>query len=264
MFTFSVFTQNRFGCMKGTNSGLILRTLQTLGVSKGLKTIYQLNTGKYNRIKLPTIQHPFFLRPNTSDISLFYAIFLREEYDFDLQEPPKKIIDAGANVGLFAIRIKNKFPDAEIICIEPDPENFELLQRNVAPYKGIVCENKGIWSSNTRLRVVDKYKIGKWALCVEEDDAGPIDAITIPSLLNKYNWSKVDLLKMDIEGSEKRLFNQPGLDWLLKVKTIVIELHDRFEAGCAQPFFRAINEYYDEYSYDVRAENTIVTNRTAL
>jgi FkbM family methyltransferase len=250
--------------MKGTNPSLILRTLQTFGVSAGLKTIYQLNTGNYNRITLPAVQHPLFLRPNTSDINLFYAIFLRGEYDFNLPAPPKRIIDAGANVGLFAIKIKNRFPEAEIICIEPDPENFELLQRNVAPYKGIVCENKGIWSRNTRLRVVDKYGVGKWALSVEEDSAGPIESITIPSLLDKHDWGKADLLKMDIEGSEKQLFNHPGLDWLLKVKTIVIELHDRFEPGCAQPFFKAINEYYGEYSYDIRAENTIVTNGTDL
>ena len=159
--------------------------------------------------------------------------------------------------------MKSKYPNAKIICIEPDSENFALLQKNVAPYRDIVCENKGVWSRDTRLKISDKYGLGKWGMCVEEDEAGSVEAITINSILQKYNWSEVDLLKIDIEGSEKQLFSKAEPEWLLKVKTIVIELHDRYEPGCAQPFFEAINTYFKPYQYEVRAENTIIT-KTSL
>lgn len=248
--------------MKGTNPSLVFRTFYKLGFVNGLKTIYQLNRGKENRVQLPTTRFPFYLRSNTSDVQLFHSIFLMGEYDFNLPDEPRTIIDAGANVGLFAIKMKNRYPKARIICIEPDPENFELLKRNVEPYKDILCENKGIWSRNTRLKINDKYNLGKWGMCVEEDETGNIDATTIESLLRKYSWSGVDLLKMDIEGSEKQVFSQGEAEWLLNVRTLAIELHDRFEPGCAQPFFQAINKYLKTYEYEVRAENTIVTNKT--
>lgn len=47
--------------------------------------------------------------------------------------------------------------------------------------------------------------------------------ITIPELLDKYNIQQVDLMKMDIEGSEFALFE--NCDWLQKVSVLTMEVH---------------------------------------
>ncbi len=41
------------------------------------------------------------------------------------------IIDAGANVGFAALYFLHQLPGSIIYCIEPDPENFIFLRKNL-------------------------------------------------------------------------------------------------------------------------------------
>lgn len=50
----------------------------------------------------------------------------------------------------------------------------------------------------------------------------------------------IDILKMDIEGAEKEIFSLGDLGWLKSVRVIMIELHDKHFAGCAESFYRAL------------------------
>lgn len=100
--------------------------------------------------------------------------------------------------------MKNCYSDAKIICIEPDPENFAVLKQNVSQYPDIYCENGGIWNADSKLTVYDKYNQGKWAMVVEEDhELGTVQGMSINTLLEKYSIYKIDILKIDIETSEK-------------------------------------------------------------
>ena len=51
---------------------------------------------------------------------------------------------------------------------------------------------------------------------------GPVT--TIPAVLDQSGWPTIDLLKIDIEGSEKDLLGRNNA-WLEKVKAIVLEIH---------------------------------------
>ena len=51
------------------------------------------------------------------------------QYDIPNCEPDT-IIDIGANVGLFAIWAKEKWPCAKVLCYEPHPETFKYLENN--------------------------------------------------------------------------------------------------------------------------------------
>jgi len=62
--------------------------------------------------------------------------------------------------------------------------------------------------------------------------------VTIPGLMSQYGLTRIDLLKLDIEGAEKELFAAAS-DWIDKVDAIAIELHDRFKRGCSQAFYNA-------------------------
>jgi hypothetical protein len=55
-----------------------------------------------------------------------------------------------------------------------------------------------------------------------------VPAISIPTLLRKLSWDRIDLLKIDIEGHEKVLLSDK-CEWLQVVETICIECHDGFE-----------------------------------
>lgn len=233
--------------------------VKRLGFFKGVVTLVKYKQKRLKTVKLPGIAHPFTLRPHTSDQPTFRQVFITEEYNIPIKEQPAYIIDGGANIGLFAIYIKNRYPDARIICIEPDPENFNLLQQNLAPYPNVHCIQYGIWDKDTRLRVYDKYDSGKWGMVVEEDmEHGTINSITISSLIKKYQLPHIDILKLDIETSEKQVFSNETLDWLQSVHMMIVELHDGMEPGCSKAFFDALSRNNQPYYYSTIGENTVI------
>lgn len=246
------------------NIGLLKKLCRNFGLSVGIRLFIQISIGKIEKLNVPKIAHPIKLRVNTSDLPTFYQVFLNNEYKINFPFEPKLIIDAGANIGLFTLKMKNNYDDAKIICLEPDVDNFNILLQNVANYNDIYCENCGLWNKDTRLNINDKYDMGKWGMVVNEDINGSIKATSIPSILTKFNIDFIDILKLDIETSEKILFSENYESWLPKIKIIIIELHDWMEIGCAKPFFIAINKCMKNYEYSIVGENTIIFNRDII
>ena len=160
--------------------------------------------------------------------------------------------------------MKNRYPDATIIAIEPDNDNYEMCVKNLSNYEDVYVKKAGLWNKSTLLKVYDKFNQGKWAMVVEEtndvNDASAVNAISVNDLIREYNLDQVDLLKLDIETAEKYLFDESSEVWLPKVKTLVIELHDWIEPGCAQPLFNRINKVFPKFSYYIKGENTVIVN----
>ncbi|RWA06966.1 hypothetical protein EKO27_g8138, partial [Xylaria grammica] len=41
------------------------------------------------------------------------------------------VVDAGANIGMFSLFVKQKFPAAKVLAFEPAPETYSILRRNL-------------------------------------------------------------------------------------------------------------------------------------
>lgn len=193
------------------------------------------------------LRYPVVARNGTSDISVFYQIFIDREYScLDGIKAPDLIIDLGANVGYSSAYFLSRYPDCTILAVEPDPDNFALLQRNVAPY-GNRCRTlqAAIWGHPGQLQFKAPLKRGaEWgrALEVADDCAAvqsgedPVEGITMAKLLEMSPFPRVSILKIDIEGAELELFGHDTA-WLDRVDHMVIELHGDQARDC---FFRAI------------------------
>ena len=94
------------------------------GFRNGVGIYLDLKYNRLSKVRVPGIKEPIFLRRGTSDVAIFDQVFLDGDYDIDFKFHPRTIIDAGANIGLFSIMMKNRFPGSKVICIEPDKENF--------------------------------------------------------------------------------------------------------------------------------------------
>lgn len=192
--------------------------------------------------------HPLFMRRGTSDLQVFDQIFVQCEYRCldDLTEVGL-IIDCGANVGYSSAYFLSCFPNCRIIAVEPDPENFAMLSRNLAPYGCRVnLVHAGVWSHVTRLGFVDEpYRDGrewtKQVRRVEQGDKAHIDGVDIETLLSSSGRDRISILKIDVEGAEVEIFSGDNLSWLNEVDAIAIELHDDSIFGNAtEVFFAAI------------------------
>jgi FkbM family methyltransferase len=189
--------------------------------------------------------HPITLRNNTTDIPTFEEVIVNQncsiKYDFE----PEVIIDCGAHIGLASVFFINKFPKSKIISIEPEQSNFEMLLKNTKDYGNIHCLNCGVWNKSANLLIKDN-EFGNWAFSVEEVDfcnENTIPAITINDIMKRYNFDKIDILKINIEGSEKELFESNFEEWLSKTKIVIIDLHDSIRNGASRSFFKALSNY---------------------
>jgi FkbM family methyltransferase len=194
------------------------------------------------------------MRPGTADQYVYRDIFIGNEYDIELGDP-KVIVDAGAHIGLGSVVFATRFPQAKIISLEPEPANFKVLQENARLYPSIQPVCMGLWNKKTSLRIEDS-DAETWSFRVIEDPSGSgIPAIDILSLMREYKLDHIDVLKIDIEGSEVEVFNvcEP---WIHLVDTLIVELHDRFRPGCTAALDNAVEGF--EYSRSVYGENVII------
>jgi FkbM family methyltransferase len=211
-------------------------------------------------------KHPIYLRLKTSDMLTFVHIFLRREYDVEIAKTPTVIVDAGANIGLSSIFYANKYPDAKIIALEPETSNFGLLKKNIAPYGNIIAINKALWGKNTMLEVVDPG-FNKWGFQTHACDGEGnkpggtiVESITIDKLMDDYGLMHIDILKIDIEGAEKEVYESSGA-WIDKVGMIAAELHDRHKTGCSRSFYNATNGFDAEIH---KGENVFVVRQSYM
>lgn len=234
---------------------------QKFGFIQGIKMILTASFGKKDKlteVKVPGIKHPVYFRRRSSDEYIFQHIFIREEYNFEVGSTPASIIDAGANVGFAAVYFANKFPGATIICLEPESGNFKLLQKNIAPYPNIIPIQKGLWNKTAYLQIIDAG-LDNWGFTVQEcskETPGAIEALSLTDIMQQYQLSNLDLVKIDIEGSEKEVLEAGDLhQWLSTCDTLAIELHDRMKPGTSKALFQALQPY--QAVMNVKGENLI-------
>jgi len=202
--------------------------------------------------------HPIKLRSKTSDINTFNQVIFDKEYELNLDFEPNVIIDCGANIGLATIYFKNRYPKSKVIALEVENSNYALLLDNISGYRNVIAYNKGIWNKTTKLKI-ENSNSAKWSFMVSEasdDYIGGVEAISLVEIMNENDLEHIDILKVDIEGSEKELFELNYEYWLSKTKVLVIELHDKKREGCSVSFFKAISKYNFEMYH--KGENIII------
>lgn len=200
------------------------------------------------------IPHPVYLRTCTTDTSTYQELLLRNEYALPLPFTPSVIVDAGANIGMASIYYALSYPAARIIAIEAEQSNFEMLRRNVAPYPNVTPVHAALWNRDGFISVSDpdpsSGASGNWAFVTHEGNGTKVRAITVPTLMKEANVERIDLLKVDIEGAEKEVFE--SCDWMDKVRALVVEFHDRFKPGCTA----AMSTFANDFQTSQRGEMT--------
>lgn len=242
-------------------SSRIKNLIREFGIVEGAQFYSRLKTkqlgwfnSKYKNIR-------FFLRNNHTDPGIFGQVFIDRQYEYPINFQPKTIIDAGANIGLSALYFAQRFPEASIVGVEPDKNNFDIAVQNTKECKGVKLLNKGIWHKNAFLEIVDS-SVTEDAFMVKEcaaPTATSIEATDINSIVEEAGWTSIDILKIDIEGSEKELFSANYEKWLPITKMIFVEVHDSMKPGSSKSVFKAISQY--NFHFTMKHENLIFINQ---
>lgn len=194
---------------------LVLKYFKKLGAFPFVSYLFQrfVKQNEVLFIKVKGLSRKVLIRNCPDDIQVFTQIFINYEYNIGIKEDVKTIIDCGANIGLASLFFLSKFPDANIIAIEPEMNNFKMLQQNMINQNNVICVNKGIWNKTTFLEVTN-FSRGEAGFIVNETEQTSdrvIEAISMDELINQFQLNQIDILKIDIEGSEEQVFlEEPG------------------------------------------------------
>jgi FkbM family methyltransferase len=189
-----------------------------------VKQIKHQSAGKERIIQLKGL--PFHYISPAELIHGLQEIFVDRIYEQPFGPQPY-ILDCGANVGLSVRYFKSIAPDAIIEAFEPDPANFALLEKNVAPCgNGIVLHRKAIWKENTVLRFESGGLMS--SRIADGAEAGGKQMVDVEAVrLKDWLQRPVDFLKIDIEGAEYEVLRDVQ-DSLGAVKCMFIEYHGTY------------------------------------
>lgn len=176
----------------------------------------------------------------SSDIQVLSQVFRDNEYEPLIAEIKKRgkekqirfVMDAGTNVGYTTVYLKQFFAGADILAIEPDASNMAQVIKNIElnNLQNIQTITAGLWSQDAWLQLVKPGgDRNEWAFYVTPSAIPTgLRAFSIASLFSRYSFQTIDILKMDIEGSEKELFKQgSGIETMLaKTRFLAMEIHD--------------------------------------
>jgi FkbM family methyltransferase len=176
----------------------------------------------------------FHVRHHTGDVLILNKIFARDRAANSYMPPPEvatrigaggepRILDVGANIGLFGVFALDQWPGAHITAFEPDPDNLRVLRRTVAANEvgdRWTIVDRAVSNAPGELSFVPGLRAEAHIAGAHEQ--GPI---TVPAIdLYEQQGSGVDLVKMDIEGGEWAILADPRLS-ALKTSVIRLEWH---------------------------------------
>lgn len=198
---------------------------------------------KYN-YKFNNISFNYYLRDDI-DFSVFTEVFKLLEYKSSvdaIKNAKDPIIDIGAHVGFFSIFTNCLNNDVKIYSIEPEKNNFELLNKhkeenkitNIKTFKcaigketrdgELIIKEDSINHKVKKLKIETSGRIQK-----SKKEEGIFQDIRIFSLKDFFNDNKikkVSLIKMDIEGGEYDIIENLNVDDFSKIGAFVLEAHD--------------------------------------
>ncbi|BDQ12536.1 MAG: FkbM family methyltransferase [Chitinophagaceae bacterium] len=234
--------------------------IKAFGPVDGIKFYIHLLFKKYGSFTSSRYNTTFHLRSKTTDKYTFKQVFLDDQYNVDLPFTPERIIDAGANIGLAAVYFSHRYPNSKIVAVEPSRDNFQALLKNIAGHPNIKANCMGLWNRDVYLLITNPDGPSSSFMLTETSPDNPeaIPAESVETIMRGENWDTIDLLKIDIEGSEKEVFEANYEFWLPKTKVIYLELHDQMKKGCSKSVFAAISKY--NFSFSFSDENLVFIN----
>jgi len=137
-----------------------------------------------------------------------------------LRRPPR-VLDVGANIGLFGIEVFNRFPEASVIAFEPDPANAAVHEHTIRLNR---LDDRWMLipsCAGTADGTVDFAAQGGVGSHIEASaEAIPVPVVDLFPYLRDG-----DLVKIDIEGSEWPILADARLRQLNNL-VIVVEYHN--------------------------------------
>jgi FkbM family methyltransferase len=190
----------------------------------------------HKKIKKITVDgFNIYIRENTSDIAVvkhsfsndIYIDFLQTRIEFS---EISLVLDIGAYIGTFALNLNQLISRESIIhCFEPSIGSYELLVKNLNnnDVKNVLTHNKAIYDSVGSKKIYTPIS-GHWGTSFFTKslfNSEKVITTDLETFLSEEKIAKVDLVRMNIEGSEFKIMGSIANTTLIKIDRFLILYH---------------------------------------
>jgi len=235
-----------------------------------------INTNKkLRKFKIPKNTYEFYCRNNDDDILMMTT---HERHISERNFSPKEgdvVIDVGAHIGPYTLKASKRVGlNGKIIAIEADPENFDILNRNIQLNKltNVIALNYAAYSKEDKIRLYllkkDKSSYTKYNTVMtdiaqynnEQKEFVEVQANTLDYLLlsNGIKHEQVNWIKIDVEGAEFDVLK--GAKNILSKSnniSLLIEIHNLTLHNTT--LYEPIKEFLHSYNFKIEFENIVYT-----
>ncbi len=176
-----------------------------------------------------------------ADMVIVRDVYLEDCYRVaELPRAPRFVIDVGAHIGAFARRLHHRTARAHVACVEANVANLPALEANVGGFARIIpaactyepgevllfstvfegSDNTG----GSTILPAESVAARERAAATAYRPSGNMPKITLEEIVRHCGWPRIDLLKLDCEGSELSILEHCDLGLM---RHVVGEYHDR-------------------------------------
>ena len=163
---------------------------------------------------------------------MFKEIFVEQNYYMDPTDEPIKILDCGSNIGMSLLYFRLMAPNAHIVAFEPNPYTFSILSENISRNNlDVTLHNVGLSAEHQASKLyTDDQDLSSQSASVTkhlETKKRNLQEVEVNLVkLSEYINGEIDILKLDIEGSEGEVLEELASSGKLPlIKNIFIEYH---------------------------------------
>lgn len=145
-------------------------------------------------------------------------------------------LDIGAHIGAWTLTLKHFHPRAQVVAVELMPENAHILAQNLSDVDGAMPLHRRVGYTGDDLVTAsmpdntgggyaaepgqaDRLRRAGWQI------GGVVPSITVEAILREYRFDRIDMVKIDAEGSEYDILAHITPQALSKIGVIVGEHH---------------------------------------
>jgi FkbM family methyltransferase len=144
------------------------------------------------------------------------------------------VIDIGAHIGRYTITSSKQVgKTGKVVAIEADPDNFQLLKRNIALNKltNVMPLNYAVFSERTRMKLYEQSASAKYnslmlARAARTKNYVEVEADTLDSILKLNEVNQVNWIKIDVEGAEFEVLKGSTKTLSSENMSLLIEIHN--------------------------------------
>jgi FkbM family methyltransferase len=175
-------------------------------------------------------------RPETEDWEVVKEVMLYGVYSVCLEHVTRQtdklpVLDLGANIGLFSLRIAHMRPEVEVHAYEPAPRNLQMISTNLhvnptlLPRVKVHAEAVGGSTRTASFFYDEKVPQGSSLFTSNSQGNIPVTVRSFAEIVEGLS-TPLGLVKMDVEGAEYEILRQTSPKIWEKVRALSIEIHD--------------------------------------